>query len=268
METGKYLGSMDLNYQGLQAIRAGRDDGVIITIDMSSFSDGSTLVDVENGEATSSETRAKYFTRTSDAPTREVNIRSNRLTNHYKKVRGADGRKVKVIDHDRGPRTIKVKTVISVATFAGGYLTQDIESGLKKMWKASYAGNGQYVRENAAYMTNRGLLILPNEYATEHSTGFGYYNYRVMDGVAYVTYKGVDLVVRNLIHTHPDMSGKNEPTPGNDFNRTSETVKGIIIGHFGVFEFFRDSKRSENSREIIEGSPNKTIPVLAPKLRN
>jgi len=72
----------------------------------------------------------------------------------------------------------------------------------KTMWVASYPINGTQL-ENNAWLTSKGVLVLPNFNNTADKCSFDYLPYFEKGGRWYVTFDNENLQIIGTFHTHP-----------------------------------------------------------------
>lgn len=100
--------------------------------------------------------------------------------------------------------------------FEGGVLFTDVELGLEVLWQASFKDGNAY-KENLGFFVHGGLLILPNKYNTCGTARLSALPTKTDGGKLYVRFAGNDIKVFGMIHTHPDVHTRREPTPRNDY---------------------------------------------------
>ncbi|MES2063489.1 MAG: hypothetical protein V4456_16290 [Bacteroidota bacterium] len=73
------------------------------------------------------------------------------------------------------------------------------------MWKNSFNADGTVFKENAAWITNRGILVLPND-KNKNNLSFSnaYKITRGASGKLFVNFNKVQLLILGHVHTHPN----------------------------------------------------------------
>ena len=99
--------------------------------------------------------------------------------------------------------------------FENGTMFNNVEHGLNTLWNASFR-DGRVYKENMGYFTPDGLLILPNKENTTNSSRH-ILETKSKDGNQYVLWSGNYIQILGVIHTHPNINGKQDHTPGSDF---------------------------------------------------
>ncbi|MBL0745362.1 DUF6443 domain-containing protein [Chryseolinea lacunae] len=74
----------------------------------------------------------------------------------------------------------------------------------KDIWKDSFDSKGNVTRENHAWITDKGVLVLPTYNNTYNKSDFTVLPTKQMDGKWYVEYKNDWLRILGSIHTHPN----------------------------------------------------------------
>jgi hypothetical protein len=120
-----------------------------------------------------------------------------------------------------------------------GLNTPDVEYGLNVLWNRSFR-NGQVYKENLGFFTPDGLLIAPNMMNTTHSSsyGFNYFEKEIKDKKLFVKWGNQKLQVLGIIHTHPNRSSIQKPTPRNDFQYGFMGIHNYVMSTYYIYDAF------------------------------
>lgn len=133
-------------------------------------------------------------------------------------------------------------------TFEGAvlYNIEDISRGLEDIWRASMRLRNEMPRENLGLFTTKGLLVLPNTGNKQFSVlgSLKFLNININNEHTKVAFKGEELEILGMIHTHPDALGVREHSP---FERTSfewqwttGKIGNYVIAIDGIYRAERD----------------------------
>lgn len=105
----------------------------------------------------------------------------------------------------------------------------------QEMWRRSFRADQQTVYcENAAWLTNKGVLMLPNYKNRRDESDLNYYRLVTHEGVSYVRYHGQELRILGVVHTHPN--GWNEAlSPADEELAQTEKYPVFTIGPTFVY---------------------------------
>jgi hypothetical protein len=131
--------------------------------------------------------------------------------------------------------------------FESGVLFTDVESGLDVLWQASFKEGIAY-KENLGYFVNRGLLILPNQFNTCRTARLSALPTKIEGGRLYVEFDGGYIEVFAMIHTHPDVHMRPEPSPRNDYQYCYLGLHSYVMDHLNLFDAYKDV----HGREVYE----------------
>ncbi len=122
----------------------------------------------------------------------------------------------------------------------------DVEYGLNTLWNASFNSNGTVYKENLGYFTPDGLLILPNKHNTTHSSRHALPT-APRDGKQFVLWNGKYVEILGIIHTHPNRSGKQDHSPGVDFQMGFSGIHNYVMSHGSLYDGYL-----KGGREVID----------------
>jgi hypothetical protein len=124
--------------------------------------------------------------------------------------------------------------------FENGILFTDVEAGLEVLWKASFK-DGNVYKENLGFFVNGGLLILPNKYNTCTTARPTALETKIHGGKLHVKFAGNFTEVLSMIHTHPDVHTRREPTPRNDYQYCYSGIHNYVMDHLNLFDAYKDA---------------------------
>ncbi|HET6540228.1 MAG TPA: hypothetical protein VFG46_07075 [Chryseolinea sp.] len=145
--------------------------------------------------------------------------------------------------------------------FEGGVLFTDIEAGLEILWKASFKERNTY-KENLGFFVKDGLLILPNKNNTYKSSKLGALETRLDSGKFYVKFEGTFIEVLGIIHTHPDIYCRPEPSPQNDYQYCNLGLHNYVMDHINLFDAYKNTSGHEVYKRLGPRHAYDKIPLL------
>jgi hypothetical protein len=148
--------------------------------------------------------------------------------------------------------------------FEGGVLFTDVQAGLEILWKASFKEGNTY-KENLGYFVKGGLLILPNKNNTYKSSKLGALQTMIDSGKYYVKFGGTFIEVLGIIHTHPDVHARTEPSPQNDYQYCNLGLHNYVMDHINLFDAFKNTKGHEVYKRLGPRHAYDKIPIYGSK---
>ena len=148
--------------------------------------------------------------------------------------------------------------------FEGGVLFTDVEAGLEILWKASFKDGNAY-KENLGFFVNDGLLILPNKNNTYKSSKLGALPTLTDSGKFYVKFAGTFIEVLGIIHTHPDVYSRPEPSPQNDYQYSNLGIHNYVMDHINLFDAYKNVKGYEVYKRLGPRHAYDKIPLYGLK---
>jgi len=145
--------------------------------------------------------------------------------------------------------------------FEGGVLFTDVEAGLEILWKASFKERNTY-KENLGYFVQDGLLILPNKNNTYKSSKLGALETMLDSGKFYVKFEGTFIEVLGIIHTHPDIYCRPEPSPQNDYQYCNLGLHNYVMDHINLFDAYKNTSGHEVYKRLGPRHAYDKIPLL------
>ncbi len=145
--------------------------------------------------------------------------------------------------------------------FEGGVLFTDVEAGLEILWKASFKERNTY-KENLGYFVKDGLLILPNKNNTYKSSKLGALETMLDSGKFYVKFGGTFIEVLGIIHTHPDVYCRPEPSPQNDYQYCNLGIHNYVMDHINLFDAYKNTRGHEVYKRLGPRHAYDKIPLL------
>jgi len=145
--------------------------------------------------------------------------------------------------------------------FEDGVLFTDVEAGLEILWKASFKEGNAY-KENLGFFIKDGLLILPNKNNTYKSSKLGALETVLDSGKFYVKFEGTFMEVLGIIHTHPDVYSRPEPSPQNDYQYCNLGLHNYVMNHTNLFDAYKNTSGHEVYKRLGPRQAYDKIPLL------
>ena len=143
--------------------------------------------------------------------------------------------------------------------FEGGVLFADVEMGLNVLWDASFM-NGRAYKENIGLFVPGGLLILPNK--DNRSNSGRLVPMQVKNKKLIICFAGETIQVLGIIHTHPDANTERMPSPRNDYQFSYIGIHNYVMGHFDLFDAYKNSQGNEEYIRLGPRDAYHLIPIL------
>ncbi len=145
--------------------------------------------------------------------------------------------------------------------FEGGVLFTDTEEGLSVLWRSSFK-YGRVYKENLGFFLEAGLLILPNYRNTQNSSAYNVMHIFSQDNKLFVAFHGTYLEVLGIIHSHPDRSGIQTPTPGRDYPFGYLGIHNYVMSKYDLFDAYKDCKGIESFKRLGPRNSYANIPLI------
>jgi hypothetical protein len=84
-------------------------------------------------------------------------------------------------------------------------------------------------------------LILPKKYNTCTTARPTALETKIHGGKLHVKFAGNFTEVLSMIHTHPDVHTRREPTPRNDYQYCYSGIHNYVMDHLNLFDAYKDA---------------------------